>query len=503
MKSTNLNFFNKKNIVEKSLHLKLILFLLTFLITSHFSIIGVDLHHHGIMFNGVMGVLSHSGKLYKDYYYHYGPLTPLFQAIPIYFFGAKLIVIQYFTCFIYSIISVQLFNLSRLLFNSKLSFISVLIWLLMAPYYLLELLPWSSIYAIPFFIIIIQLFIMPTKKYSYFFVGICVGIIFFIRQSSGLIAIVGLCLIIILNYRNIRFYSILFGLFIVMFLGFIVLYFYGILPSYFELCFIGQKFMIIQGGSNIAILIHFFKLLSESFLGDNWIELTKQHSIPYVPYCFNLFFIMFILTSLFYLFVRILKKNIHKMKFNLAVYIFCLVSLSQMFPVPCIRHYYFAFSPVIPIIFRDLYLFLKWFTKKHKVIGNLFSFFLITVLLANILIRLEIGYKRTIDLEKDYVSWNSANSNVLDGIFIPRDEFPFFNEIDKLNSKMKYLIKPDSPMPYLLPYVTNKSWLNNSFFYNKAELIKNIDSTISIYRDFGVYTPLNRKLFYYSNRNPK
>ena len=497
MKSTNLNFYNKKNIVEKSLHLKLILFLLTFLITSHFSIIGVDLHHHGIMFNGVMGVLSHSGKLYKDYYYHYGPLTPLFQAIPIYFFGAKLIVIQYFTCFIYGIISVQLFNLSRLLFNSKLSFISVLIWLLMAPYYLWELLPWSSIYVIPFFIIIFQLFIKPTKKYSYFFVGICVGIIFFIRQSSGLIAIVGLCLIIILNYRNIRFYSLLLGLFIVMFLGFIVLYFNGILPSYFELCFIGQKFMVIQGGSNIAILIHFLKLFLDSFLGDNLIIFSKNHHIPYIPYCFNIYFFVFIFTSLFYIFIRKFKNSMHKMKFNLAVYIFCLVSLSQMFPVPCIRHYYWAFSPVIPIIFRDLYVFLRWFTKKHKVIGNLFSFFLIIVLLANILLRLEIGYKRTIDLKKDYVSWNSANSNVLDGVLIRREQLVFYNEIDKLNSKIKYLIyKPELSTPYLLPYVTNKKFKNYNLNLEQNDLLnKNTNSTVSKYRDFGDDLHIGIELF--------
>jgi len=196
------DIFALKSEKNKDIYFSSFLVVLTILIALKFAPLGVDWHHHGVMFNGAISFFSDTGKLYKDFYYHYGPLTALMHAVVMLIFGKKLIVLQYFTSVIYGVIAFQLYFLSKFFFNSLKSFLIVIITILMAPYFIWVLMPWSSVYAIPFFIMIFRCLLDKNRQYSYITLGVSVAMIFFIRQSNGLLCVAALSLLIFIGQNK-------------------------------------------------------------------------------------------------------------------------------------------------------------------------------------------------------------------------------------------------------------------------------------------------------------
>ena len=489
---------------KTELSLKIALFGITFLFSLGFSLIGIDIHHHGLMFHGAMSFFSEEGILYKDFYFHYGPFTAILQATSLFVFGKKLIALQYLTCIVYSIISVQLFSLNKLFFNTKTSLILVVFWLLMAPYLLWEFHPWSSVYIIPFFIIIFQQLIKPNFKFSYLIIGVCVGMIFFFRQSSGIICFLALLVMFIFELKNKKSIQLLLGLLIVISTAFSYLVYQGNLNSFIYYGFQGQKSMVIQGDGYIGIFMNIFFKLLKIVTNDNWIIFVKDHKVPYLPYFNNLILITFIIISSLKIIRFLFYRRTSRTKFYLVL--FALASVSQFYPVPCMRHYYYAFTPIIPLFYYDIKILTGYLRiKKLKIISRSVILIFFLLLLSNILVRLEVGIKRITD--SDYKFRKLSKNHVLEGIRINSNDYIFVQEVGNLDGDSKIVLDPlKNPTPYLIPYLikSKNDFRDKKSYYfisDTIEFPKYTDSTYNMFSNFGCYTPINNRLYYLKSNN--
>ena len=131
----------------------LIISVLMLIISSYFAIMSLDPGHDGIMFKPALDVVN--GKmLFKESFAQYGALSTLMQALAIKIFGEYVIVIRLLTTFFYSLIGFLLWIIWSRFLPKWLSTISCLIWICLAPYYFETYFfcPWSSVYALFFFI---------------------------------------------------------------------------------------------------------------------------------------------------------------------------------------------------------------------------------------------------------------------------------------------------------------------------------------------------------------
>lgn len=478
--------------------LKSFTFLLTLFISLHFAKIGVDLHHHGIMVNGAMGLLSQNGKIYREYYYHYGPITAFLHAIVFYIFGVKLVYIQVFTSIVYAITSVLLFKLARLLLNSRNSLLSVLIWIFFAPFYIIEMLPWSSVYILPLFILIFIIVLKNKKnKYDFFYIGIFFGLIFLFRQSSGIIAFLGLISLIPFYTFKKVFISIC-AFILIVFSAFLILYKTGIFYEYYQSCFVGQKKMVLIENSSLVSSIKkiIIDVLSVS-ITDVWLTYSKSHFVPYFKYVYNIFLYVFIIFMIFKIIKKYRKKNLKSnYKLQVSILILSLISLSQMYPITCLRHYYWAFTPVIPIIYFSIIQLLKYLYNYSNYLSRFFKYFLIFIILISISIRIEIGLRRTLELKQDFVKLDKKKFPLLSGLYVPKSMSNFYDElyqnkdsIDKIVFYNDYNFEP-----YLIPFVISKP-PTVKITYDQFKLLK-VDSLSKKFISSTIYFPPDQILYY-------
>jgi hypothetical protein len=167
------------------------IFILTVVISGYFSAIGADPHHDGILIKPAIDVAS--GKmLFRDTFTQYGALTTLVQAASLLVFGKYLIVIKLLTAFFYGLISIVLYGILKNILPKSLAFTTLIIWILIAPYYLTTFLAWSSVYALFFQLLGTLLLIRSFKKKSnkyVFLSGVSIALTFWCRQSVGAIIV--------------------------------------------------------------------------------------------------------------------------------------------------------------------------------------------------------------------------------------------------------------------------------------------------------------------------
>ena len=174
--------------INNKLLAQVFLFILTFLIAAKFSIIGVDAHHDGIMLKPAIDVSS-GMILFKESFTQYGALTTFIQAAAVALFGKYLVTIQVLTAFFYAMIAVLLWRLWSYFLEGPLCFLACLLWLALAPYYAMDFLPWSSVYALFFqlaaTLVLIAYWKRENSSYLYFS-GFLVGLTFLCRQPTGI-----------------------------------------------------------------------------------------------------------------------------------------------------------------------------------------------------------------------------------------------------------------------------------------------------------------------------
>lgn len=165
------------------------LFILTVTVASFFSMLGVDPHHQGIMFKPAFDV-AHGQMLFRDTFTQYGALTTLLQAWALRIFGDYLVVIQIQTAVFYGLISLCLYCLWLKILPQWLTTASVLIWLLLAPYFrtIMPFVPWSSVLSLffqLFSLIIVLRALCKQSRPMMILAGSVAVLTFWCRQPVG------------------------------------------------------------------------------------------------------------------------------------------------------------------------------------------------------------------------------------------------------------------------------------------------------------------------------
>jgi hypothetical protein len=173
---------------------------------------------------------------------------------------------------------------------------------------------------------------------------------------------------------------------------------------------------------------------------------------------------LFYLISQFYIYkFSLFRRN------DFGLLLFVLVSIAQMGPVACDRHYYWAFLPTIPVLifyFLDSKRLIKT-TKYGHYLCNLLVFVVLFNTIGEILFRINSGVNRyksescVINIEQSFVL-NGMKVNHSDSLLL----FNYLNSFNRGNSYKKVDVDK-SGMAFLLPYVKIKkfNWIQSDSIF--------------------------------------
>ena len=353
------------------------LFFLTFSLAGYFSTLGIDPHHDGIMLKPAIDFAE--GKiLFKESFTQYGALTTILQGVSLILFGKYLIVIKLLTSLFYSLIATLLYLIWKNVIPKYLALISCLIWLLLAPYFVWPFLAWSSVYALFFQMLslyLIILFIKKHKKYLLFMSGFSAALCFWCRQPVGIFLICAITIFIIvyclykrgyLESKIITIVSPIFGFIVCTSLFIFWLLINGAIYDWYlqsiKAPYLFASTTSISGLSTsstgaltsstgaLTSSTGIFKVINNVFFPCYVGRYQATAQIALVRIVWTIIPIINII--IFLALIKSLKSkqlNIHN-GIIAAILIVSFASLLQNYPIPCIRHMYWAETPMIGMV---------------------------------------------------------------------------------------------------------------------------------------------------------
>ena len=366
----------------KKYSVPLALFVFALLFFGFYSLLGIDLHHDGIMFKAAVDAAN--GKaVFREFFSQYGVLSPLLQGAFIKIFGAELIVLKLLTALFYAASVVVYYQICCRFLPAKEWWYRVLCLLM---YFWLSAdscvtaHPWASVYALFFLLLAIYFAIRyfddPEKNSSSDIAcGVCAGLMFGFRQPCGLTAFLSAAAIAVIYFscerKNalrfaLRFFSaaaVLLGIYA------IVITCYGAWKDYLIQTWTQAFSFALRrgsgGGSYGEITTNFFPFIT----GDRGF--------------IDAVFALFPLLTLGLLGRLFLSGKWKEQRSLVALIIFALGAWHQYYPVPCMRHLYWASVPMM-IIFV---LVIRALISKKAVKGKICAAVLIAVLLVPMVFR--------------------------------------------------------------------------------------------------------------------
>lgn len=388
----------------------LLIFTITLLISGYFSTIGADVHHDGIMFKPALDV-SQGQILFKDTFTQYGALTTIIQSLVIKIFGEYLIVIKLTTAIFYAFTSVILYFIWNKILNKKLTILSSLIWIFLAPYYVMTFLPWSSVYALFFQCLTLYFYIyyLDQNKTKYLILtGINAGLTFWCKQNVGAYVLAAfITSSLIINYLNNKSINNLFKIFKNFIIGTIIIS----IPIFVWIIFNGA-FIDWWKQSILYALI---------FVGSKSSISLVNSLFPASIGTISIWALMPIISLLSLLY------EFNQKKFNktvIAISIYSLFSWLQYYPVTCLRHVYWAATPMIGLTIYQIYKLSKSFFKNNLFIGYTFIFLLTyQIFNADIKYRIQGGIT---NINQNYVYLNKPT--ILQNMKLNKTEADFYKK---------------------------------------------------------------------------
>jgi len=163
----------------------------TFVWTGAFSLLGMDLHHDGIMLKAASDVAA--GKwVFRETFCQYGLLSPLLQGAALGLFGTELAVLKLLTAAFYAGIVILCDLLWRRFLPPLFRAVNLLMFFVLAPYLLVPFHIWSSVYALFFMLLAAELFLLfeeQDKSRFLYFSGLCAMLAFGFRQPCGVVTL--------------------------------------------------------------------------------------------------------------------------------------------------------------------------------------------------------------------------------------------------------------------------------------------------------------------------
>ena len=312
-----------------------------------YSLLGIDLHHDGIMFKTACDA-ANGFALFRESFSQYGVLTPLLQGAALKVFGVELVVLKLLTALFYGASLVVYDNIWKRFFKPEEKwwrFFAVALFFLLSPDSCVTSHPWASVYALFFLLLAMEFtlrFFENSKRELCFalLAGVCGGLMFGFRQPCGLTAVISaaaLCVIIfaIDRRRAVRYGAgFLAGFSAVAALLAVIITIYGAWRDY-----------IIQTWS------HALTFAVKRGAGSGYSD-TMNNFFPFITgdrgFIDSVFAFMPLVT-LFLLAWLILNKKYKDELPLVSVILFALGAWHQYYPVPCMRHLFWAGVPMFGI----------------------------------------------------------------------------------------------------------------------------------------------------------
>ena len=335
--------WNRKKVLRN-----IILFVVTVLWFGTMARFGFDAHHDGIMLGAAAAVAE--GKLiFKEVFSQYGPLTIVIQSIPVWIFGAEDLVIKFTTVFFYGLIAVLGTEIWERFLQRPFLWVWYGCFFLLCPFYLVPFHPWSSVYALFFMLLGLegQLRFLEKEESCWLWLsGACAACAFLCRTPCGIVAFAaGAVLLMLKGYTSeapgkmgpLCLYTAGAGVIALLFALYLTCA--GAWSDYLRQCFTFIfGFVVSRGGS-----------WSWSQFADSMLPLTGASGFGNCIFALLPFLaigaFMLALRPLFYHRKEQLKNNLPL----LAAVMLALGSWHQYFPVPCVRHLYWAAVPAFGI----------------------------------------------------------------------------------------------------------------------------------------------------------
>lgn len=422
------------------------------------SRIDFDPHHTSLMLKTAVDVAN--GKiLFAETFTQYGALTAWIQALFVKLMGTSVTSILFATCLFYSLSYVLLYRVARRFLDLPLSLLTVAITVLLAPFYMWEFNPWSSVFAL-FFLLLSLLMLFGAlesdiawKKAVFAPVsGLFVSLTFWCRQPAGLVAALAGILFFAIAALILRKEKALCRRFLthlVLFLlgvavGFILLLIPILATGAWSdfvaqsikgmLTFASDRATASGGGAWSAL----WKLISHLFLK----PLQKTDELPVLNGIWILLPLCVVGLAIL-TFCRLCRRakreewaGAQRQLPTLAYVLMAGCAWHQYYPVPCYRHWYwgaFLCVPAALILVHELLSFLatrpkcQWLChEKHRTLAFLAA--LALLFLPNVGARAAYGIGKIADTAHT-VKIENAHYDYLNGLYLDEEMALYYNDL--------------------------------------------------------------------------
>lgn len=165
-------------------------FVVTVLWFSLFAVSRIDLHHDGVMLKPAIDVAM--GKIiFRDTFCQYGALAVWLQALAVKLFGGELVVIRLLTVLFYGGIAVLFDQVFRRFLSFPFRLVNLVLFWGMAPFYVVPMHPWSSVYALFFMLLSTELLLRHLEKEHRLcpaLAGVAAACAFLARHPCGVVS---------------------------------------------------------------------------------------------------------------------------------------------------------------------------------------------------------------------------------------------------------------------------------------------------------------------------
>ena len=332
--------------IGKNRIFSLAVFTVTVVWFSIFAVARLDMHHDAVMLKPAIDVAA--GKvIFRDTFCQYGALAVWIQALAVKIFGGELIVIQLLTVLFYGGIAVLTDRIFRRFLSFPFRLMNLALFWGMAPFYVVPFHPWSSVYALFFMLLSTEFLLRALEKDDRIFpalAGAAAACAFLARHPCGVVSFFAGALTLTLAscYLKRRWRGLgMFALGGVAVLAPFALYLslVGAWSDYWRQCFgFVSGFAYGRGG------------------GGKWGEMSSRFFPVFDGlFPFDIFYSILPLVCIaagLKAFSRLTRGDAaekSEMVGILAVILAGLASWHQYYPVPCVRHLYWAAIPMLGV----------------------------------------------------------------------------------------------------------------------------------------------------------
>lgn len=324
------------------------LFAAGFLFFGFYSLLGIDLHHDGIMFKAAVDVAD-GAAVFRETFSQYGILPPLLQGLAVKLFGAELVVLKLLTAFFYGLTLVAYDMVWKRFFTAKekiyRAFYILLFFVLSADCCVTSH-PWASVYALFFLLLTIHFslrFFEDDKRNIRYAAasGVLAAVVFGFRQPCGLTTLLAAgaitFIVFSVSVSDARRFAAGFfcGFGAVLIIYVLMITVYGAWHDYWIQTWQNAFVFAVKRGSG----------------NGSWSD-TVANFFPFITGdrgYIDAIFAFFPLLTLG-LFARMILNGKWKESIPLiVVIIYALSAWHQYYPVPCMRHLYWASVPMMGV----------------------------------------------------------------------------------------------------------------------------------------------------------